>query len=124
MKAIHFHASALVLTFGVTAALADEIPQRVGACVETKITHLGTRLENTPGSGSAVAFTNGEAQVSYDQVEAVDQSRIGDPVRMCLVSIPKNCPKGDNRGSEYRTSNLRTHRSWQLPNSSHLCGGA
>ena len=89
LKAIHFHAAALVLTFGATAALAEEIPGRVGACVETKITRLGTRLENTPGSGSAVAFANGEVQVSYDQVDAVDQSRVGDPVRMCLVSIPK-----------------------------------
>jgi hypothetical protein len=41
-----------------------------------------------------------------------------------LVSIPRHCPKGDNRGRVYRTTNLRTHKSWKLPDSEHMCGGA
>ncbi len=55
---------------------------------------------------------------------AVDRSRPGDPVRICLVSIPKHCPPGDNRGRTYKTTNLRTHRAWTLPDSEHMCGGA
>ena len=31
---------------------------------------------------------------------------------MCLVSIPPHCPKGDNRGLVYTTTNLRTLESW------------
>ena len=113
-----------ILIVIINQSLAGEVLTRVGSCVETKIKEVSTRLEDTPGSGSAVAFANGEFQVSYDQIEAVDQSRAGDPVRLCLVAIPKNCPKGDNRGYKYRTTNLRTHKSWTLFNSSHMCGGA
>ncbi len=105
-------------------ARAQTLPTRVGDCVNTTIKSVETRLENTPGSGSAVSFANGGYQVGYDTVQAVEQSRRGDPVRMCLVSIPKNCPKGDDRGRVYRTTNLRTHQSWNLPDSEHMCGGA
>jgi hypothetical protein len=104
-------------------AQAGDLPGRVGECVTTAIKEVGTRL-GTPGSGSAVSFENGGSQVGYDTVAAIDRSRPGDPVRMCLVSIPKNCPKGDERGRLYRTTNLRTHQSWTLADSAHMCGGA
>ena len=42
----------------------------------------------TPGSGSAIEFANGGYQVSYDQIAAVDRSRPGEPVKICLVSMP------------------------------------
>jgi hypothetical protein len=76
------------------------------------------------GSGSAVSFDNGGYQVSYDTVPAIEHSKTGDPVRMCLVSIPRHCPKGDDRGRVYRITNLRTHKGWKLPDSEHMCGGA
>lgn len=115
-----------------SAVSAEELPSRVGECSTTRIKSLGTRLQeqtasglrNVPGSGSALDFENGESQVSYDTVPQIEASRPGDPVRMCLVSIPSGCPKGDYRGREYRVTNLRTHQTWSLPNSEHLCGGA
>lgn len=111
-------------------AFSGELPTKVGACVETTIKSVETRLvdgsTNTPipGSGSAVSFANGGYQVSYDTVSAIEQSRAGDPVRFCLVFIPRHCPKGDDRGRIYKTTNLRTHKSWRLPDSPHSCGGA
>jgi hypothetical protein len=124
-------AAALTLLgpFGVSASAAS-LPTRVGECVDTTVKAVETRLvdgtTNKPiaGSGSAISFVNGGYQVSYDQEAAVDSSRPGDPVRMCLVSIPRNCPPGDNRGREYKTTDLRTRRSWSLPDSEHACGGA
>ena len=71
-----------------------------------------------------MSFKNGGYQVSYDTVPAIEQSKAGDPARMCLVSIPGGCPNGDDRGRVYRTTNLRTHQSWKLMNSEHMCGGA
>ena len=71
-----------------------------------------------------MSFKNGGYQVSYDTVPAIVHSKVGDPVRMCLVSVPKHCPKGDHRGRVYRTTNLRTHHGWKLMDSEHLCGGA
>jgi hypothetical protein len=112
------------------AAAAAELPTRVGQCAQTQVKSVETRLAdgqtNKPvaGSGSAITFVNGGYQVSYDQVAAVDASRAGDAVRLCLVSIPRDCPPGDNRGREYKTTNLRTHRTWRLPDAEHMCGGA
>jgi hypothetical protein len=106
-----------------TPAIAQGWPTRVGHCSMT-VKWVGTRLDNTPGSGSAIQFRNGGYQVSYDQVAAVDRSRPGDPVRMCLISLPKDCPLGDDRGRVYKTTNLRTRRSWSLRDAEHMCGGA
>lgn len=101
-----------------------DLPKRVGDCADTAIKSIGTRLEGAADSGSAVSFENGGYQVGYDRVPAIEQSRNGDPVRMCLASFPRNCPKGDDRGRTYRTTNLRTHQSWSLADSTHMCGGA
>ena len=106
------------------------LPQRVGLCVETRIKSVETRLvdgsDNSPiaDSGSAVRFVNGGYQVSYETVRAIERSRPGDPVRMCLIQIPHPCPPGDTRGRLYKTTNLRTHRSWTLRDAEHMCGGA
>jgi hypothetical protein len=114
----------------VTSSQAAELPVQVGKCANTSIKSIETRLVDgstgrpIPDSGSAVSFINGGYQVGYDTLPAIEQSRAGDPVRICLVKIPKNCPKGDDRGRVYRTTNLRTHRGWTLPDSEHMCGGA
>jgi hypothetical protein len=113
-----------------TGAAAEPLPSRVGDCSATTVKKVETRLMNgesgqmSPDSGSAIEFANGGYQVSYEQVEAVDRSRAGDPVRLCLISIPKDCPPGDDRGRMYRATNLRTHGSWTLPDAEHMCGGA
>lgn len=105
-------------------------PVRPGTCAYTHVRTVAFRLqegENGPpirGSGSAVTFANGLYQVSYEQVRAVDRSRRGDPVYICLVKLPTHCPPGDDRGRIYTTTNLRTLDSWTLPDSQHSCGGA
>jgi hypothetical protein len=114
----------------VSPAVAGSLPTHVGECAATTVAKVETRLmdgatgQPMPGSGSAIAFANGGYQVSYDQVAAVDRSRPGDPVKICLVSIPRHCPPGDTRGRTYRTTNLRTGGVWTLPDSEHMCGGA
>jgi hypothetical protein len=115
---------------GPVAAIAQDVPTGELTCVKTTITRLEHRLENgmngpfVPGSGSAVRFANGLYQVSYDELEAVQRSRTGDPVFMCLVRIPRDCPPGDDRGRVYTTTNLRTLGSWTMSDSEHRCGGA
>ena len=99
---------------------------RVGQCVNSRIIAIHPRLEGDPNfeSGVGVELANGIYGVSYGSVRAVRRSRVGDRVRSCLVSIPHGCPPGDDRGREYRTTNLRTRQSWTLPDSQHMCGGA
>jgi hypothetical protein len=109
---------------------ANSLPQKIGECSVTRIKEISTRLVNSttgarvPGSGSAVSFRNGGYQVSYNDEEEISRSRVGDRVRMCLVTIPEGCPRGDTRGLRYTTTNLRTGEQWTLPDSQHSCGGA
>lgn len=100
---------------------------RVGQCETTKIDWIGPRLEEVEGEapdGTSVRFEDGVGQVSYDREPEVLASRVGDPARVCLLSIPHNCPPGDERGKVYRVKNIRTGKRWELSNSSHSCGGA
>ncbi len=99
-------------------------PVNVGDCVQTTVTVVGPRLEGAPDSGSSVTYANGLYQVSYDVVPAIANSQAGDEVRLCLASVPENCPPGDNRGRVYDATNLRTNETWSAPDSQHMCGGA
>jgi len=107
---------------------AGTLPTEVGACANTVIAEITSRFQADitadPDDGSAVNFANGGHQVSYDKVQEIIRSRVGDPVLMCLVSIPEDCPPGDDRGRFYTTTNLRTQESWTLADSQHMCGGA
>jgi hypothetical protein len=106
------------------AGTADPLPAKIGQCSNTTIKDIGTRLENAPGSGDAVGYANGGAQISYDTIKGLKGSRAGDPARLCLISLPQDCPPGDDRGKKYRATNLRTHSSWEAFDSEHMCGGA
>jgi len=105
-------------------AAAAALPTKIGACSETTIRTIGYRLQGEPDSGSLVQYINAGVQVSYDVIPAIHRSRIGDKVRLCLVSIPEDCPPGDDRGKVYNATNLRTGESWEAPDSQHMCGGA
>jgi hypothetical protein len=111
---------------GMAGGKNQPLPTKVGKCAETSITEIGGRLEGDENfeTGTFVGFANEGMQIGYSRVEAVVKSRIGDPVRMCLTDIPKDCPPGDERGRSYRTTNLRTGESWEMADSQHMCGGA
>jgi len=123
-------AAALSLMIGQGHAAAQSLPSRPGICGLTTITDIFTRLvdrrtgKSLPASGSVIIFANGGQQVSEVDISAIMKSRKRDKVYMCLISLPTDCPPGDNRGREYTTTNLRTMESWTLPDSVHTCGGA
>jgi hypothetical protein len=102
------------------------MPTQVGQCVVTTISRIAGRLDGdtTFESGTSVTFANGGFQVSYDKVLPIVQSRVGDPVQLCLEQLPQNCPPGDERGKIYSAKNQRTGESWRLSDSEHDCGGA
>ena len=106
------------------AQAAGAVPTKVGQCVATKVNELGTRLEGVADSGSAVIYTNGVVGISYDTIKAITRARVGDKITLCLVSIPKGCPPGDDRGKFYSAVDLRTNGKWNLPDAEHMCGGA
>jgi len=104
-------------------AKAAALPAEVGECSETTITEIGYRL-GEPDTGSAISYANGGVQISYDTIPEIHRSNVGDPVKLCLVSLPEDCPPGDDRGKIYSATNLRTGESWEAPDSQHSCGGA
>jgi hypothetical protein len=119
--------AALLLTAfapAVPAVAAGPVPTRVGQCVATTIAKKETRLEGVPDSGPAVEYGNGIFGVSYDPILQFLVARQGDKVTLCLTSIPTGCPKGDDRGKTYRATDWRTHKTWEMPDSEHMCGGA
>jgi hypothetical protein len=89
-------------------------------CVMTRIKSIHGRLEGSSPreSGAAVDYENGAYGVQYQLGDNPDKdqpgysdywqqkvyednivaSHVGDPVKLCLVSIPLHCPKGDGRG--------------------------
>ncbi|KQP10122.1 hypothetical protein ASF28_02900 [Methylobacterium sp. Leaf99] len=121
----------LLLTAHWTAALAQP-PKKVGTCSASVIVRIGTRFSDKlvkpkgdgMDEGTTVDLKNGVYGVSYEYVPEIGRSRVGDKVLTCLVSVPKGCPKGDDRGKTYTTTNLRTEGSWTLSDSQHMCGGA
>ncbi len=107
-------------------AQAADMPETIGQCTTSTIAEIGGRLmgDTSFDSGTAVAFANDGWQISYDKIMPIVRSKVGDPVEICLVELPQDCPPGDDRGKIYTTTNLRTGESWTLPDSQHSCGGA
>ncbi len=97
---------------------------KVGECLNTTISSIDHRIPGDDSTGPAVEFANKLYQVDYNPQPNVTSSVVGDPVKICLVSIPQDCPPGDSRGYEYTTTNLRTNLSWTMYDDQHLCGGA
>lgn len=117
-------------TRDLQASQVNTLPTLVGQCTATTVSRIGTRLTegvngpDIPGSGSLISYADGGSQVSYETIPGIENSQVGDKVLLCLVSIPKSCPPGDNRGKVYSARNLRTSAAWRLPDSQHDCGGA
>lgn len=71
-------------------------------CVETTVTTVGSRLTDgddkpIPETGSYVAFASGWGLVAYSTPKVLELERPGDKVQVCLIAVPKGCPKGDDR---------------------------
>ncbi|CAN7554393.1 lysozyme inhibitor LprI family protein [Mesorhizobium sp. LjRoot246] len=106
------------------------LPSAIGQCASTHIETLTTRLGDDPletagpDAGSAATFTNGGTAVSYEREPGLASSKVGDAAVICLISTPRDCPDGDERGRVYYGIDLAIKGSWALPDSQHMCGGA
>lgn len=115
---------AMLICTATLPATAAGVPTELGQCVKTTIAEVGSRLEGVPDSGDAVVYANDIYGVSYSDVPGLDDARVGDPVKLCLVELPQDCPPGDDRGKIYSAHNGRTGLDWELPDAGHMCGGA
>jgi hypothetical protein len=76
----------------------------------------------SPGFADQPGYSDYWQRKTYE--DNIVASRVGDPIKLCLVSIPLHCPKGDGRGREHTARDLRNHRCGNLGDSEHMCGGA
>lgn len=118
----------IIIAFGVTSCVLikerQDLPLAIGQCSQTTVSSLGTRLQDSPGSGTSISFSNGIYLVAYDTIPEAEVSRVGDRVTICLTSTTKDCPLGDGRGKFYSVINLKTEQGFKMSSSSHGCGGA
>lgn len=114
----------------INSGVSESLPTEIGKCSKTTVSKIGTRLtdgttgQDIAGTGSAITYANGGYQVSYDAIQGIEDSLVGDKINLCLISIPTDCPTGDERGKVYSATNLRTGKYWQAQDSEHSCGGA
>ena len=121
---------ALAVIVGPASAQGGPIPglDKPTDRVMTRIKSIHGRLEGSSlrESGAAVKYENGAYGVQYQLGDNPDKdqpgysdywqqktyednivaSRVGDPIKLCLVSIPLHCPKGDGRGRGVHGSRL------------------
>jgi hypothetical protein len=83
----------------IANAAEEQLPTTPGTCELTAISTISNRLVDgrtgkpIRGSGLAVGFTNKGYQVSYAEEPAILYSRRGDKVYICLMQVPKDCPR-------------------------------
>jgi hypothetical protein len=124
----------LILALAALAATSDQggenlvtrAPQPhigVGHCVMTSV-HRFEDVRDALTTAHAIFYQDGIAQYDFSDKPRFNEAKAGDSVKVCLVAIPQSCPPGDDRGKTYRATDLRTHRTWTLPDDMHYCGGA
>ncbi|MEI8179923.1 hypothetical protein, partial [Aestuariivirga sp.] len=107
----------------------NRMPQRFGDCVKTKISTVTTRFgepvtDLNTDEGTSVEYDNGGRVVSYGRDQGLFGAKVGQRVVMCLLTIPYDCPDGDDRGRLYYTLDIDTKGEWILTDTQHMCGGA
>ena len=95
----------------------------VGACFQTRIKDIGPRLEGAPDSGSSVAYASGDFGSSYDVVAPLRRAKVGDAVKLCVVSTERHCPADTPPAQVLAAQDLRTGAAWKLATAEHSCRG-
>ena len=124
LVAVGLGLAVLLSTLPAPVLAAGAVPTKVGQCVATKIKEKFSRLEGVPDSGSGIQYANGIVGMSYEIIRPITKAKVGDKITLCLISIPKGCPPGDDRGRIYLARDLRTGGKWELAVAEHMCGGA
>ena len=124
--------------FSAGSVKADAPSQVISACSLTTVESKRFRMAPSPGdagykpSASAVgkevliSLANGIGVYAGDGDAFILSNDFapGHSVKLCLRSVPKTCPPGDQRGKTYSLTDRQTHRSVKGIDSWHLCGGA
>ena len=120
------------------SAKAHAPTQVIGTCRFTTVESKRFRMAPSPGDAGykpsdsplgkevLISLTNGIGVYAGDGDAFILSNDFapGHSVKVCLLSVPKNCPPGDQRGKTYSLTDQQTRRSLKGIDSWHLCGGA
>jgi uncharacterized protein len=121
-------------------ARAVYLPQELDTCSTLVIDKKLTRFDGaTPGESGGEVIVGMEHNLGFyvmsvdDLPESENSDKYmfdtddfaeGDKVKVCLTSIPPDCPPGDDRGKEYHITNYKNGKSFSGTPDWHSCGGA
>jgi hypothetical protein len=127
-----------LLVFTSTPSFAALPPKLVGTCADSFVQAKRFRMVPSPGDPDYqrtsddfgkevnIGLTNGIGIYAGDGDSFMLSSNFasGHKIKVCLESLPQNCPPGDNRGKKYSFYDYRTGTRVVGYDSWHLCGGA
>lgn len=113
-------------------------PKSVGSCTDSFVQSKKFRMVPSPGDPDysrnsndfgkevAIRLTNRIGIYSGDGDDFILSTNFatGHKVKVCLESLPQNCPPGDNRGKRYSFYDYLTGARVVGADSWHMCGGA
>ncbi len=110
----------------------DDMPWSVpvaAKCAWTRVTDVGSRFADEPilpdgSNGISVSFKSGLSLIAYTSNPAIEKTKIGARVQVCLVQEMRGCPPGDDRGKTYRVYDPLQGIAWSMGEDLHICGGA
>jgi hypothetical protein len=127
-----------LLAIGSRASFAAPPPKRIGQCADSFVQAKRFRMAPSPGDPGYsrttddlgkevfISLANGIGVYSGEGDDFILSSSFaaGHKVKVCLESLPQNCPPGDNRGKGYSFYDYMTGFRVTGVDSWHLCGGA
>lgn len=127
-----------LLAIASSPSVAAPPPGSVGQCADSFVQSKRFRMVPSPGDPDYrrtsddfgkevfVKLTNGIGIYSGEGDDFILSSNFaaGHRVKVCLESLPQNCPPGDSRGKGYSFYDYLTGARIVGVDSWHLCGGA
>lgn len=104
----------------VSTAALSVAPKNVNDCVMTKVAKIGSEVEGSLDSGSAIEYLNKVKQLSDQKIPQIDTAKVGDIVRVCLDALP-TCERWKYRGNVYSANNITGGFMWTLSDSIEKC---
>ncbi|MDX7952537.1 hypothetical protein P7D22_15310 [Lichenihabitans sp. Uapishka_5] len=92
----------------------------IGDCVRTRVEAIGPQ----PGGAAAIHYADGVQQAYDGGMLGQAETRLGDPIQLCLVAFTRDCGtliSNDQPGRTYATGNLRTGAAWTAPDTRSSC---
>ncbi len=105
----------------VSTSTLSIVPKKIGDCVMTKVSIVGSAVGGSEGAATAIEYMNGVRQFSVEKIDQVNTAKVGDIVRVCLQALPGCSSNWKYDGNVYDANNMDSRYSWILADSIKSC---